>query len=630
MNEALLSFLTVINLLNSSLSTLLSSNMHWSILCILFGLPLFYMTIQTIYVKIYNILGDYEKNIINEEIRSIVLSTSKKLYFLIRFSIIFVNIVIVSILSHILFSSSFSSFSLKQKFLFIKELFLKKAKEVWQEECNKQTRRVCKRTFVTYDHFFTNSSFVYTSIVKFIKFKWPGKYKLLNNGDVLDTGKMGLHNIHGFELQPGLLLNAHSTVEHRCPSDGFGRLTNDMMKMHKYTLELCCDERCGDGTYLDNLMSEAWIRQLEDHSDIFLPSICYLLYTCYYNSSASSSSNGRLSKCDSSIIFKPYPLHKISKSFDNIFIPNKQRIIRIINDFIHQSGKFSMKGVPRKFTILLHGPPGTGKTSFIKSLIQHTNRHAIFLPLSKIQTNEDIRSVLINEFKAIQRSSVRFKDEMEVTYISLKHSQVIYVIEDVDCMNCKIIQKRNPIIIDHHQVSSSSSSSSYDNDYDDTNDNNNEKSKRKYRQRKEEKNDRLSLSELLNCFDGIIEPCERIIVMTTNHMDKIDPALLRPGRVDLTIHLDNITYEQMWEMVRYYQVVVVVPLDETQEQQSQMMNGSTFLDKDEMVQQRLDSYLHRLHKKISAAKFENICMYHATTIDEFVNALENECLTHKL
>lgn len=44
--------------------------------------------------------------------------------------------------------------------------------------------------------------------------------------------------------------------------------------------------------------------------------------------------------------------------------------------------------------------------------------------------------------------------------------------------------------------------------------------------------DPLTLSFLLNLIDGIIEQPSRILIMTTNHPDQIDPALIRPGRID--------------------------------------------------------------------------------------------------
>ncbi|KAI5319627.1 hypothetical protein L3X38_039335 [Prunus dulcis] len=54
---------------------------------------------------------------------------------------------------------------------------------------------------------------------------------------------------------------------------------------------------------------------------------------------------------------------------------------------------------------------------------------------------------------------------------------------------------------------------------------------------------KLTLSGLLNFIDGLWSSCgdERIIVFTTNHKDRLDPALLRSGRMDVHIHLSYCT-----------------------------------------------------------------------------------------
>lgn len=53
----------------------------------------------------------------------------------------------------------------------------------------------------------------------------------------------------------------------------------------------------------------------------------------------------------------------------------------------------------------------------------------------------------------------------------------------------------------------------------------------------------VTLSGLLNFIDGLWSSCgdERIIVFTTNHKDRLDPALLRPGRMDVHIHMSYCT-----------------------------------------------------------------------------------------
>ncbi|PKI45219.1 hypothetical protein CRG98_034397 [Punica granatum] len=55
---------------------------------------------------------------------------------------------------------------------------------------------------------------------------------------------------------------------------------------------------------------------------------------------------------------------------------------------------------------------------------------------------------------------------------------------------------------------------------------------------------RLTLSGLLNFIDGLWSSCgnERIIIFTTNHVDKLDPALLRPGRMDMHIQMSYCTF----------------------------------------------------------------------------------------
>lgn len=54
----------------------------------------------------------------------------------------------------------------------------------------------------------------------------------------------------------------------------------------------------------------------------------------------------------------------------------------------------------------------------------------------------------------------------------------------------------------------------------------------------------MTFSGFLNALDGVASGEERIIFMTTNHVEKLDPALIRPGRVDLSEKIDDATPEQ--------------------------------------------------------------------------------------
>lgn len=46
---------------------------------------------------------------------------------------------------------------------------------------------------------------------------------------------------------------------------------------------------------------------------------------------------------------------------------------------------------------------------------------------------------------------------------------------------------------------------------------------------------KVSLSTLLNVLDGLASPEGRVLIMTTNHIERLDPALIRPGRVDTKV-----------------------------------------------------------------------------------------------
>lgn len=59
---------------------------------------------------------------------------------------------------------------------------------------------------------------------------------------------------------------------------------------------------------------------------------------------------------------------------------------------------------------------------------------------------------------------------------------------------------------------------------------------------------RVTFSGLLNALDGIRSQEGRILFMTTNHREKLDPALLRPGRADYHAFLNYASWDQMYRL----------------------------------------------------------------------------------
>lgn len=57
---------------------------------------------------------------------------------------------------------------------------------------------------------------------------------------------------------------------------------------------------------------------------------------------------------------------------------------------------------------------------------------------------------------------------------------------------------------------------------------------------------RVTLSGLLNALDGVASAEDRIIFMTTNHVDCLDKALIRPGRIDFKQYFGNCTHKMLY------------------------------------------------------------------------------------
>jgi mitochondrial chaperone BCS1 len=169
----------------------------------------------------------------------------------------------------------------------------------------------------------------------------------------------------------------------------------------------------------------------------------------------------------------------------------KERIVTDVQDFMKSEKWYSERGIPYRRGYLLYGPPGTGKSSFIQALAGHLNYAIAILNLSERGLSDDRLNHLLTMIP-------------ERTFVLL---------EDVD-------------------VAWANQRGAQSDGYHGPN---------------------VTMSGLLNALDGVASAEERILFLTTNHVDKLDAALVRPGRVDMTVHLDNATVyqiKQLWK--RFY------------------------------------------------------------------------------
>ena len=93
-----------------------------------------------------------------------------------------------------------------------------------------------------------------------------------------------------------------------------------------------------------------------------------------------------------------------------------------------------------------------------------------------------------------------------------------------------------------------------------------------------------SIASLLTFMDGFDNPENMIYIITTNHVEDLDPALIRPGRIDLSMYIGYIDNEVFDKFVCYHYGKHIPDTFEIRsgltcaELQTKVMDGMTFED----------------------------------------------------
>jgi chaperone BCS1 len=227
------------------------------------------------------------------------------------------------------------------------------------------------------------------------------------------------------------------------------------------------------------------------------------------------------------------------KSFDNVFFPQKEDLMRRLDFFKDSKVWYKNRGIPYTMGLMLYGVPGCGKTSTIKAIANYTQRHIVSVPLNRIKTCKELLSIFYEE---------------QINHMNIPLSKRLYVLEDIDCSELKDIVRDR---------SSESNDESKDSDQDSGNGGgiNDEETqnflnllkgpKTKVGDFLKEKK-QLTLAGILEVLDGVMEMDGRMLVITTNYPDRLDAALIRPGRIDVKLEFGRCTNQCLVQMYEHF------------------------------------------------------------------------------
>ncbi len=228
-------------------------------------------------------------------------------------------------------------------------------------------------------------------------------------------------------------------------------------------------------------------------------------------------------------------LFKTTRCFNNLYFDGKGELISKIDFFLNNKEWYEKEGHPYTLGIGLSGPPGTGKTSVIKSIAKKTGRHLIEIPLNLIKSESDFYNYYYENTynKNNKQGTIDFENK-------------IIVLEDIDCMSDLILDRNEKLGQDTNNNDQINVLETFVNVVNNKNDKNNINTNLFL---KEEK---MSLSFILNIIDGLNENYGRILIITSNFYDKIDKALIRPGRIDIRVDMKNASINTIKEMYKHY------------------------------------------------------------------------------
>ena len=222
------------------------------------------------------------------------------------------------------------------------------------------------------------------------------------------------------------------------------------------------------------------------------------------------------------IIYTQHKFHT-TRTFENVFFEQRQKVKKHVEFFLTRKDWYEKKGIPYTLGFMFHGDPGCGKTSTVKAIANTARRHVINIQLSEIKSKAQLRHLFFNEEIHVMNGNASERYTIPI------HER-LYLIEDIDAMGDAVLERKwkKPEAPKEEK----------------------KKTGDPWMDREEEDSkEPLDLSFLLNLLDGTLESSGRILCISSNFPERIDKALIRPGRIDMIVNFKKCNRAILQEMV---------------------------------------------------------------------------------